>query len=222
MKINALKRSLGLVLVSLGLSVTTTRATTIFTNQAAFLAATQPGFYLETFNSLPLGTIPPTLASPLNFSKNGFSYSASTASGQDFFNIGPTGDVWLSTFHEFDPIVFNVTSNNVTAIGGFFFLTDINGNISNGTVTVTLNNGSMFSINNASSTSFIGFTTSLPIQSLTVTPPSSGPSLIFATVNDFITGAAVPETGTSALLLGLAILSLLGAGGVCRWGRQPS
>ena len=102
--------------------------------------------------------------------------------------IGLSGDTWLSTFHEFDPIVFNLTSNNVTAVGGFFFLTDLTGNVAGGTVTVTLNNGSMFFINNASSTSFIGFTTSVPIEFVTVTPPASGPSLIFATANDLLLG----------------------------------
>jgi hypothetical protein len=219
MKTPALKRSLLLVLVSLGLSAMTTQATTIYTNQAAFLAATQPGFYLETFNSLPQFT---SLTPPLNFSKNGFSYNATTASGNPFFNIGPSGDTWLSTFHEFDPIVFNLTSNNVTAVGGFFFLTDVNGNLSAGTVTVTLNNGSMFSIIDPNATSFIGFTTGVPIQSLTVTPPASGPSLIFATANDFITGKAVPETGSSALLFGLATLGLFGAGQAFRWGKQTA
>src|SRR5437763_2605400 len=123
--------------------------------------------------------------------------------------IGLSGDTWLSTFHEFDPIIFNFTSNNVTAVGGFFFLSYLTGNVGGGTVTVTLNNGKMFSITDASSTSFIGFTTGVPIQSLTVTPPSSGADLIFASVNDFITGKPIPETGSSALLLGFGMAGLL-------------
>jgi hypothetical protein len=218
MKTHAVERSLLLILMSLALSVMTARATAIYTNQAAFLAATQPGYYLETFNSLPQFT---QLASPLSFSSNGFSYNA-TAPTAGFFNIGPSGDTWLSTFHEFDPIIFNFTSNNVTSVGGFFFLTDLTGNVAGGTVTVTLNNGKMFSITDASSTSFIGFTTGAPIQSLTVTPPSSGATLVFATVNDFITGKAVPETGSSALLLGLGMVGLLGVGQASRWVKQAA
>src|SRR5438067_12153380 len=136
--------------------------------------------------------------------------------------IGLSGDTWLSTFHEFDPIIFNFTSNNVTSVGGFFFLTDLTGNAAGGTVTVTLNNGKMFSVTDASSTSFIGFTTGVPIQSLTATPPSSGATLVFATVNDFITGKAVPETGSSALLLGFGMVGLLGAGRASRWVRQTA
>ena len=218
MKTHPVERSLLLILLSLVLSIMTARATTIYTNQAAFLAATQPGYYPETFNSLPQFT---QLASPLNFSSNGFSYNA-TAPTAGFFNLGPSGDTWLSTFHEFDPIIFNFTSNNVTAVGGFFFLTDLNGNAAGGTVTVTLNNGKMFSITDASSTSFIGFTTGVPIQSLTVTPPSGGATLVFATVNDFITGKAVPETGSSALLLGLGMVGLLGVGRASRWVKQTA
>ena len=218
MKTHPLKHSLLLVLVSLGLSAIPTQATTIYTNQAAFLAATQPGYYLETFNSLPQFT---QLASPLNFSSNGFTYNA-TAPTAGFFNIGPSGDTWLSTFHEFDPIVFNFTSNNVTSVGGFFFLTDLTGNAAGGTVTVTLNNGKMFSVTDASSTSFIGFTTGVPIQSLTATPPSSGATLVFATVNDFITGKAVPETGSSALLLGFGMAGLLGVGRSFRLMKQAA
>src|SRR5438067_264623 len=93
MKTHPLKHSLLLVLVSLGVSAIPTQATTIYTNQATFLAATQPGYYLETFNSLPQFT---QLASPLNFSSNGFTYNA-TAPTAGFFNIGPSGDTWLST-----------------------------------------------------------------------------------------------------------------------------
>src|SRR5205085_9777411 len=137
MKIHPLKHSLLLVLVSLDLSAITTKATTIYTNQAAFLAATQPGYYLETFNSLPQFT---QLASPLSFSSNGFSYNA-TAPTAGFFNIGLSGDTWLSTFHEFDPIIVTFTSSNVTSVDGFFFLTDLTGNAAGRTVTVTLNNG---------------------------------------------------------------------------------
>ena len=218
MKTHAVDRSLLLILMSLALSAMTARATATYTNQAAFLAATQPGYYLETFNSLPQFT---QLASPLNFSSNGFTYNA-TAPTAGFFNIGPSGDTWLSTFHEFDPIIFNFTSNNVTSVGGFFFLTDLTGNVAGGTVTVTLNNGKMFSITDASSTSFIGFTTGAPIQSLTVTPPSSGATLVFATVNDFITGKAVPETGSSALPLGFGMAGLLGVGRSFRLVKQAA
>jgi hypothetical protein len=45
--------------------------TMIYTDQASFLANVSSGYYLETFDSLPLGSIP----NPQSFSQNGFSYS---------------------------------------------------------------------------------------------------------------------------------------------------
>ena len=181
-------------------------ATTIYTSQAAFLAHTHPGYYLETFDSLPQFT---PLNSPLSFSKNGFSYTASAPSADNqFFNAGTPGDVWLSTFDHSTNIVFDFTSNNVTAVGGDFFLTDIPGNVVAGTITVTLDNGTTFSVSDPSATSFIGFTTSSPIHSLTFIPPPSGANEVFGTVNNFITGRSVPESGSTLLLSGIGVASV--------------
>ncbi len=181
-------------------------ATTIYTSQAIFLAHTQPGSYLETFDSLPQFT---PLNSPLSFSKNGFSYTASAPSADNqFFNTGTVGDVWLSTFDHSTNIVFDFTSNNVTAVGGNFFLTDIPGNVVPGMITVTLDNGTTFSVSDPSATSFVGFTTSSPIHSLTFIPPASGANEIFGTVNNFITGRSVPDSGSTLLLSGIAVTSI--------------
>jgi hypothetical protein len=177
-------------------------ATTIYTSQAAFLAHTKPGSYLETFDSLPQFT---PLNSPLSFSKSGFSYMASAPT---FFNVGTTGDVWLSTFDHSTNIVFDFTSNNVTAVGGNFFLTDILGNVVAGTITVTLDNGTTFSVSDPSATSFVGFTTSSPIHSLTFIPPPSGANEIFGTVNNFITGRSVPESGSTLPLIAIGLASI--------------
>jgi hypothetical protein len=181
-------------------------ATTIYTSQATFLAHTQPGSYLETFDSLPQFT---PLNSPLSFSKNGFSYTASAPSADNqFFNTGTVGDVWLSTFDHSTNIVFDFTSNNVTAVGGNFFLTDIPGNVVPGMITVTLDNGTTFSVSDPSAASFVGFTTSSPIHSLTFIPPASGANEIFGTVNNFITGRSVPDSGSTLLLSGIAVTSI--------------
>lgn len=181
-------------------------ATTIYTSQATFLSHTQPGSYLETFDSLPQFT---SLNSPLSFSKNGFSYTASAPSADNqFFNTGTVGDVWLSTFDHSTNIVFDFTSNNVTAVGGNFFLTDIPGNVVPGMITVTLDNGATFSVSDPSATSFVGFTTSSPIHSLTFIPPASGANEVFGTVNNFITGRSVPDSGSTLLLSGIAVTSI--------------
>jgi hypothetical protein len=177
-------------------------ATTIYTSEAAFLAHTQPGSYLETFDSLPQFT---AVTSPLSFSKNGFSY---TASAPTFFNVGTPGDVWLSTFDRSTNIVFDFTSNSVTAVGGNFFVTDVPGNVVAGTITVTLDNGTTFSVSAPSATSFVGFTTSSPIHSLTFIPPPSGANEVFGTVNNFITGRSVPESGSTLPLIAIGLASI--------------
>jgi len=56
--------------VSLALAATAQAGTIVFTNEAEFLAHTQPGFFHETFTSLP----DRDNHSPLNFSNNGFAY----------------------------------------------------------------------------------------------------------------------------------------------------
>ena len=104
----------------------------------------------------------------------------------------------------------------MTAIGGYFFITDTAGHQAvPGTITVTLNDGSTFSILNPSATSFIGFTSSVPILSLTVIPTLNTSPFTWAAINDFITGsaingAAVPEGGNSAALLVMALLVIFG------------
>ena len=56
-------------------------------------------------------------------------------------NPGDSTDVWLSTNQPVDPIDFTITSGNVTAIGGYFFLTNIAGSVTAGTVTAMLGDG---------------------------------------------------------------------------------
>jgi hypothetical protein len=169
------------------------QAQVIFSDQAAFLAQVGSGYYLETFDEVPQFTVVPA---PLAFSTGGFSYTASTEPIlQDFFPAGPPGDTWLSTNAPSDDIVFDFTSGNVTAVGGFFFRTDPAGEVATaGTVTLTLDNGTVYSVDAPSANTFVGFTTSSPILSLSVgVEPVGGFLEDFATANDLIVGVAVPE-----------------------------
>jgi hypothetical protein len=174
----------------------------IYTDQAAFLAQVKPGYSLETFDVLPQFTV---VSSPLAFSTLGFSYTASAESefpsSQEFFPAGPLGDVWLSTNSHSDDIIFEFTSGNVTAVGGFFFRTSASGEVAAaGTVTMTLDNGTVYSLAAPSASSFVGFTATSPILSLSVgVEPVGGFLEDFATANDLIVGVAVPEPSTLAL-----------------------
>ena len=176
------------------------RADQIFTDQASFLAATQPGSYLETFDGLSEGFD----AGPLTFSNGDFEYEASAVGG--FFQLtapSDSTDILLSTNSALTDIVFTMTTPDVTAIGGFFFVTDLGGAVTNGSVTATLANGLQLMVSNPTITNFIGFTTTSAIVSLTVSVDTD-----FVTVNDLIVGRAVPEP--SSLALGLSGLTLGG------------
>lgn len=176
----------------------------IYTNQATFLSNVQPGSYLETFDGLPVSTVIP---SPLSFSGNGFGYTASCPGG--FYNSQFLPNPYLTADGSGTSIVFTMTSNNITAIGGYFFaILTVTGEPGSGTTTVTLDDGSSFSVVHAPSNSFIGFTTSLPIHSITV---SNTTHTDWVAVNDFIVGTAVPEPSSGLLMVGGAI-SLVGLG----------
>jgi hypothetical protein len=180
------------------------RAQVIHTDQGAFLAQVAPGYNLETFDALPQFTV---VSSPLSFSAGGFSYTASTEPIlQDFFPAGPPGDTWLSTNAPSDDIVFDFTSGNVTAVGGVFFRTDPAGEVATaGTITLALDNGTVYSVDTPSANTFVGFTTTSPILSLSVgVEPVGGFLEDFATANDLIVGVAVPEPST-LVLAGLAL-----------------
>ena len=199
-----MRMSVVLMIGCLGLMLgQTTRADMVYTDQASFLANLQPGYYLETFDSLPQGM---DIGPALSFSQSGFGYTASVfySNIDGFWNEGPDNDVWLSTDFEGDPIVFQSTSGFIEAVGGYFFPSDIDGNLAPGTITLTLDDGTSYSVTNPSDTTFVGFIASAPISSLTVSTDSN-----WVTVNDFIVGAStVPEPSTLVLSVTGAALGL--------------
>ncbi len=196
------RRSIGLFLVALVLVAAPSHASTIYTGLPEFLAHVQPGYYLETFNSITLGDLPPTMT----FSSGGYSYVASAPSdlwGQ--YAPGSSTDVVLSNNTATDPITFTFTSGNVNAVGGYFFGSDIGGNLLAADVVLTLSDGTVYTIAGATPGSFAGFITNpgVWITSLVVDAPDSPPVYVWPTVNDLYTGsAAVPEPATVLLLAG--------------------
>lgn len=184
-------------------------ADTVYVSKGAFLAATAPGYYLETFDSLEPWPADP-YASPMSFSDGTFSYDAS-ADGGIYPITDPTddSDVWFGPNFATDSLVFTMTGAPVKAIGGNFFVTDALGEVISGTITALLDNGQFLSVVTDSDVNFIGFTTTNAIVSLTITveqtgDPTNGP-FSWATVNDFIVGTTpnvvVPEPATIAMVL---------------------
>jgi len=162
-----------------------------YTDKTDFLAAVSNAG-TDTFDDLPsFGTIP----SPLNRAAGSYSYTATVPFG--FKAAGSPADLWLTTQLATDPIDFTMTSGSPTAMGGFFFVTNISGNLTNATVNVSINGGQFLqSITTNSATNFFGWvsTNGTPITSFQVS--ASG---LWPTVNDLVLAQAVPEPSTYAL-----------------------
>lgn len=144
----------------------------------------------------------------MNFSSLGYSYSASATNGWLFglYVPGSGTDRALSTNSSDDLLVFTFTSGNVTAVGGYFFPTDQDGNLISGSLVLTLDDGTVHTLVNGTPLSFVGFTTAPGqwITSLTVDAQEAGR---YSTVNDLYVGqGAVPEPATGGLLAGGMLL----------------
>src|SRR4051794_12862072 len=96
-------------------------ALTVFTSQPSFLGAvSSPG--VDAFNGLSITTSTP---SPLSRVTGSYTYIAAASSS--FFGSGSAADPWLSTNSATDSITFSGFGGGVSAIGGNFFGTDVNG-----------------------------------------------------------------------------------------------
>jgi len=181
----------------------------VHTDQASFLAALDPGFYLETFDTTATGSTP----APLLFSASGFSYNvdlvAPAFSGLFPFTIpgGDPSDIIMASNDARDTIIFDFTSGNVTAAGGFFFSADLAGDATDADVIIDTDQTDPMALSTGGSTTiFLGFTSDTPLDFLTIIGDSTN-IVAFASANDFIVGSAVPEP--SAAILALTALASL-------------
>lgn len=194
-------------LVSLALA-SPSRADTIFTDRDEFLTHVAPRYYLETFSSLSEQLYP----NPLNFSGNGFAYTASATNG--LYPAAPNGNVALSTDDALFPLNIVFTGAPVTAVGGYLFGSDINGNYIQGNIIMSLDDGTQVIVPNALLTSFAGIVTDKPINSLMIYTDEYlyGDVLgydIWPATDDFIVGTAVPEPSGLSLVISIGILFAL-------------
>jgi hypothetical protein len=202
-------------MIAAGPLASPSRANQIYTDQAAFLAAVESGYYLEDFDSTATGFD----AGPISYSDGTFSYDVSATNGLvPFANPGDAGDIWMGPNTATNPLIFTMTGGNVTAVGGYFFPTDLSGGPSTTNVIATLDNGDEFSVLTNSSTNFIGFTTLSSIVSLSLSVDNSGAGVTqpfrWPTANDLIVGNAsvgvIPEPGS--IVLGASGLAFVGLG----------
>lgn len=171
-------------------------AATVYTNLASFLGALTNS-YTENFSSLTNTTSGSTTA-PQNFSGNGMSFSANTQPGaNDLWTIVNGGTKWLSVGGGSNSLVFSLTSGNITAVGGNFFLTDFPGSFVAGTINILFSDTTSTNWSPSSTADFIGFTFDTPVTSMTL---SRAGNTDFATAGT-ITVGQVPEPTTTALVL---------------------
>ena len=183
-----------------------TAAVITYTDQSVFNAAVtgQVAQDFSGFNGLYLNG--------LVVSVPGYTISAS-APGELYAAPG-----LMSTNSADVPLTFTFTGTLPTAVGGLFFVTDVNFGALSSTLTVSLNDGTFINLPAPSALNltgaFAGFTSDVGITSLTVGGPFSSPSGTgFATVNSLYVGtgrsATVPEPSSFALISVIGLLGLV-------------
>jgi hypothetical protein len=181
---------------------------TVYTNEAAFTAMLQPGYYLENWNYAPWTTIvDPAIASPKSFSGGlGWAYDISSPSGLSGQPIpppnGPGGAV--ANYQQGQAVTVTFKNSLPEAVGGIFWVTDLYGNFMNGgSVTIKLVSGSTYTYTDTSDwDAFTGFISDSPIASMSIQ------SSYFATMDHLYVGNVIPAPG--AILLGGIGVSLVG------------
>lgn len=183
---------------------------TVYTSQAAFLAATTaPG--VDTYTGLSIiGSTP----SPLIRTAGAYGYTAAVST-TSFFGAGTTANPWLSTNTATDSITFSTFTGGVQAIGGNFFGSDISGLFSAGDVTLvatdSLGATSSQTIVAATVSSFLGFVSTGSITSLVLSAVQPV-SPLWPTADNLTLArvAAVPEAQTYAMMLaGLGLMGFM-------------
>ena len=157
-----------------------------YTDRAAFLAALSSSS-TDNYNDLN-----GFYNSPLSRTIPAYIYDAAATGG---LYIGAAGGSQVLSSNNPVPLVLNFANGAPTAVGGYFFNTDISFNIINGAIAVTANPGaSVQSVVTSSATS-----TSLVIV------PATGGSTAYPAVDDLVLGQAVPASVPGPLpLMGAA------------------
>ena len=177
----------------------------VYDSQASFLAAVT-GAQVDTFNDLNQALYPGTLVR----TAGSYSYEVSAISG--LYPGSVSGDRFMATNTATDPLNFSNFSGSASAIGGFFFSSNISGAFvpsAQISLLVTDSLGNLTEvILNPTTSSFRGFTSTGTISSLAVTAynPMSGNNFLWPSVDNLTLAtaasvAAVPEPSTWAMML---------------------
>lgn len=179
-------------------------AITVYTDQATFLAQLHGGYYSESFSSLTpgdLGTTSLNLSGGLPpYSLTFATRNASNTFAGDNLYLADLGNVdhALGTSTTLSDLLQISSIPGFTAIGGEWFLGDLDDNYVGGTVRLTFSDNSFFDIfSTTQANSFRGFISDVPLVDVRI----SGPGTDYVTVDNLIVGTPEPSR---TLLLGIA------------------
>ncbi|RYD22903.1 MAG: PEP-CTERM sorting domain-containing protein [Verrucomicrobiaceae bacterium] len=185
-------------------------AITQFTDRAAFLSALSSDYLSTDFSSLtpgdqgatststPFGPGPTLIIETRN--------STNTAAGDNLWvsDIGDLNTALGASTTYSDQLRFS-SAGGFFAIGGDWFLGDIDDNYLSGSVVLTFSDNSTFTINSTSqANSFRGFISDAPLTSVLLSPGDPGNVAGWVTVDNLV----VPEP-SAALLSGIAGLGVV-------------
>ncbi|HOX25427.1 MAG TPA: hypothetical protein PLL30_12355 [Candidatus Krumholzibacteria bacterium] len=152
------------------------RFATVYTNLADFLDDISPIYYFDDFSWANWGV--PNAPSYDFGPVNGYGYTATATNG--IFGIPGA----ISTNSALDPIVITFTGAPITALAGDFYGTDFDGVPVPANTIVTLSDGTVVSL--PYPTVFAGFTSGVPIASLTISTDST--ASVWVTFDNFYCG----------------------------------
>lgn len=203
-----------------GLPAASHAALVVYTSAASFQAAVI-GAATDDFDSLAPGV---TITSPLTRTAGAFSYGVAvlpdaTYTGEGspvppgyIVAAGTAADRWLSTNSSTDTLRLQ-SLGGISAIGGFFFGSDIDGRFAPGATIEFLatdaQGAQSYTLSGATLGSFVGFISDTTLVSLSLRAQQAGGD-VWVSANNLQLAQAVPEPGSLLLVLGgLGLLGLM-------------
>ena len=187
-----------LVALAAGAVTLSAGAAVIYDNEADFLDVIQPGYYLEDFDEYTYGSYQ---GATLDLSEGGWAYTISAEGGN-----GPlwSGDGNMSTTSALDWLRVDFTGDPVTAVGGWFFPSDISGYFVAGDTILDFyfvdETSYHYEFYAGTDQDFRGLTSDVALSYMTIEAPDTA-GYLWPTMDHFYVG--VPAPGVLALL-GLA------------------